>query len=951
MPCLGRTLRRGPLASLRFCLILLCLLSLLLAGTAWAQAPQGIVEDIRIHGNRRIPSETIRARMFTRPGDVYDAAGMERDFNSLWNSGYFDDLRIEREESPKGWILHVYVKEKPTIREIKYIGLNAVSQSEVLDKFKELKVGLTQESPFDPTRVKRAEVVLKEILAAHGHKFATITTEIRQIPPAAVSITFNVHEGPKVKVGTIKFEGNKKVASKYLRSAMKNLKPIGIPHSIILENLMSRTYDATKLSEDAERVRLAYQDKGYFKAIVEDPKTKIRDVGGIAWYFPFTARHGKSVDITIPVEEGERYRLKEITFSGNKALSNTAGLRHLFKTRDGDWFSRADITKGLDEMRKAYSTLGYINETNIPNTEVDEEHKTITLKIDVDEGKQFFVRRIEFSGNTTTRDKVIRRELALEEGQIYNSRLWEVSLLRLNQLNYFEALRPEQDSEVHQNIADNTVDIDLKVKEKGKNSIGLNGGVSGLAGAFVGLNYETNNFLGMGETLSLAASVGNFQKNYMFGFTEPYLFDKPIQAGVTAYWRTYVYNQAQQAGISSSQLQASTTVFSALQNFSQQSKGFTVSGSYAVRRSFKRFGLTYSWDSSDINPGTPASRDFLQGLAFRDVGGPASLKGIVTSKLVPSFSSSTIDSPMRPHKGRSYFVGMDIGGIGGNVAEIRPIAEFKQFFPMKGFRRNPQGNQTLGIRLQGSFIRGLGGKTAPPFERFFQGGDTDLRGFDVRSVSPVAFIASQTTVPLMNPDGSTVPLNPNNLRQGPYTITVPTTVPVYPGGDTSIVANVEYRIPIAGPLAFALFADAGMDMAVLQSQLRLSDTLVSELNDQPFGCPSQNATFTGCQDTQLLKFGHFLAPLAHTNYVLRMSTGVEMQVILPMVNAPFRLYYAYNPFRMDTQSPNSTLITRDMFPAGSAGEFTYLNTLAAFPPVFRLREPRKTFRLTVATTF
>ena len=157
-------------------------------------------------------------------------------------------------------------------------------------------------------------------------------------------------------------------------------------------------------------------------------------------------------------------------------------MRRLFKIKDGEWFNRTLISKGLEELRKAYGSLGYINETNIPDTEIDEEHKTITLKIDVDEGKQFFVRRIEFSGNTTTRDKVIRRELALEEGQVYNSRLWEVSLLRLNQLNYFETLKPEQDSEVHQDVAENTVDINLKVKEKGKNSIGLNGGLSGLSG-------------------------------------------------------------------------------------------------------------------------------------------------------------------------------------------------------------------------------------------------------------------------------------------------------------------------------------------------------------------------------------------------------------------------------------------------------------------------------------
>ena len=463
-----------------------------------------MIESIVIQGNRRIPAETIRARMFTKAGDVYDQAALERDFNSLWNTGYFDDLRIEREASAKGWIIHVYVKEKPTIREIKYVGLSSVSQSDVLDKFKERKVGLTQESQYDPTKVKRAEVVIKELLAAHGHQFATVRSEVRPIPPAAVALTFVVKEGPKVKVGKITFEGNKAISSRELRSAMKNLKPIGIPHSIFLENLFPRTYDSTKLSEDAERVRYYYQTKGYFKALVADPKTQIHDTSGVKWYWPFKSSPGKAVDITLPVEEGQRYRLKEITFSGNKAVTNTAGLRALFKIKDGDVFDTEAIRKGLEGLRKAYAALGYINFTPVPNTEADDEKKLISLRIDVDEGKQFFVRRIEFQGNTTTRDKVIRRELALEEGQVYNGNLWELSLLRLNQLQYFEELKPEQDSEIKQNVQDSTVDITLKVKEKGKNSIGLTGGVSGLAGGFIGLNYTTNNLFGKGESLIAA---------------------------------------------------------------------------------------------------------------------------------------------------------------------------------------------------------------------------------------------------------------------------------------------------------------------------------------------------------------------------------------------------------------------------------------------------------------
>ena len=143
---------------------------------------------------------------------------------------------------------------------------------------------------------------------------------------------------------------------------------------------------------------------------------------------------------------------------------------------------------------------------------IDEAKKLVFLDIDIDEGKQFYVSRIEFTGNTITRDKVIRRELLLEEGQIYNSQLWELSILRLNQLNYFEPLKVDQDSESRQNADDGTVDLLLKLKEKGKNSIGLNGGISGLSGTFIGLNYETNNFLGLGETLSVEANIGDLSR-------------------------------------------------------------------------------------------------------------------------------------------------------------------------------------------------------------------------------------------------------------------------------------------------------------------------------------------------------------------------------------------------------------------------------------------------------
>ncbi|MBV8050037.1 MAG: outer membrane protein assembly factor BamA, partial [Acidobacteriaceae bacterium] len=193
----------------RFCATAAALLGLLLVSSSLLLGQQQeVIANIDVRGNRRIPQDTIRARIFTRKGDVYDEGALERDFNSLWNTGYFEDIRFERENTPEGWVIIIYVKERPTIRTIDYEGLSSVSKSDVLDRFKERKVGLSVESQYDPTKVKRAEVVIKELLSEHGRQFSTIRTEVRQIPPAAISITFVVKEGPKVKVGKITFVGN-----------------------------------------------------------------------------------------------------------------------------------------------------------------------------------------------------------------------------------------------------------------------------------------------------------------------------------------------------------------------------------------------------------------------------------------------------------------------------------------------------------------------------------------------------------------------------------------------------------------------------------------------------------------------------------------------------------------------------------------------------------------------
>jgi outer membrane protein insertion porin family len=920
------------------------------------------VVGITVHGNRRIPAETVKARIFTHIGDVYDAAAIERDFNSLWNTGYFEDLRFEREQTSKGWVLHIYVKERPTIREINYTGLSAVSTSDVLDKFKERKVGLSVESQYDPTKIKKAEVTLKELLAEHGRQFATIRSEVRPIPPAAVGLTFVIREGPKVKVGKIRFTGNKHINNRTLLASMKNLKPIGIPKSIFLESLFAKTYDATKLSEDTERVRAEFQNRGYFKVLVDDPKTDIHDTGHTGFHVPLLQKGaGKSVDILIPIDEGARYTLGSITFKNNKAITNQAALRSLFAMKDGEIFSREKVAKGLQNLTKAYGEAGYINFTPVPNTTFDDDKKIVNLEIDVDEGKQFSVRRIEFQGNTTTRDKVIRREIALEEGQSYNSHLWELSLLRLNQLGYFDPLKPDDPNTTDRKLDEKagTVDLTLKVHEKGKNQIGLQGGVSGLAGAFIGLTYSTNNFLGLGETLSVQASLGNRQRDLLFGFTEPYLFDRPIQAGFQIYTRKSTYDQAQQLSIQSGQnLNLPNPLLQNLQNYTQSSTGASFSVSYPLRRSFKRIGISYSYDRSSLVAVSEASKILFTNINFRGITGPNALNGIVTSKIVPSFTMNTLDAAYQPHHGKSIFLGGEFSGLGGTVYTIRPIVQYKQFFPVNK-RRN-----AIGYNIQGSFISGYNGVVAPPFERAYLGGDNDLRGFDIRTISPIAFLPSAQTVSLRNPDNSFVPKDPR-IPVGSdsaghcvpvsncWNIPVPFEQLVTPGGDLSLAGNLEYRITIAGPVVIAPFMDVGVNPIIRKSQLKINTGQFSDLQNTLFGCPDLDPAFQ-CTGGQKLPFSQFLQPVPGTNWVPRMSTGIELQVMLPVINAPFRIYWAYNPLRLDTNTNPPVPISKSMFPFDThfgAAQYTYQNTIDTLGPNYTLREPRKTFRFSVSTTF
>jgi outer membrane protein insertion porin family len=925
----------------------------------------GVIERIDFVGNRRVRNDTLKARIFSRENDAYNEETLRRDFQALWNTQFFEDVKLRVEDSadrPNGKIIVFEVKERPVIRRIRYENIHSVSESDILDRFKERKVGLTVESQFDPTRIKKAEVVIKELLGEHGRQFAKVTPQYERIASSnAVILIFRVEEGPKVKVGKIQFTGNHAFSNRKLIRAMRHDRPYQIPLYITEIDVMHKTYDRDKLNEDIE-VGLRgglYQDNGYFSVRILPPILENVDTRGnrMGMPVPIMGRtSGKAVNITIPIEEGPQYRmglLRIVSADPDKALSlKVDALKGAFPLKKGDIFNVGKLRKAMKDYTSIYGEYGFIDFTPEPDFDIHDESKTIDLTLKFDEQKQYYVRRIDFSGNTTTRDKVIRRELLIDEGQLFNKRAWELSILRLNQLDYFDRIEEDKAVEIKRNTKESTVDLNLKVHEKGKQSIGLQGGVSGLAGGFIGLTYQTNNFLGLGETLTFSAQFGSLTRSLMFGFTEPYLFDRPISTGFTIFSSRYSFDQAKQEALLLGQSVSINPQF--IQNYNQDSTGFTAFASYPVKRfSFMRLGLQYGLTRTNITAFNDASRLLFQTIQYRSFAGPSALQGIVSSTITPTITYNTINNPQEPTSGKSYYYSMAFTGgpLGGNVNTVTQVLEWKRFRPINK-RRN-----VLGLHAQVAYITGYGGKEIPPYSRFYMGGENDLRGYDIRSISPVTFIPTESRQTILYND-------PNSGgTQRAFTIPVLTYTATLPGGDLQGFGNIEYRVPIVGPVQAALFFDGGTNGVIKRDGLKLNSTA---LDTQGGSCTTVPLTLA-CQFPTVFGNGTDQARLAiesGTNFRLRGSAGIEFVVRLPIVQAPFRIYYAYNVHRL-----HKTIVAQRPFiePAEIAylkgvldpidpNIFKYqvlpqINLIQNNPGQLNYFEPQTTFRFTVSRTF
>jgi outer membrane protein insertion porin family len=962
------------------------------------QAQERLVEQVDIQGNRRQRDEDLLYYIKTRPGDTFSQAQVERDLQELLSLNFFDktSTRVLVEDGVRGGVNVIFeVRELPIIRDLQFEGLKAVQESDVLKAFRENRVGISKEAIYDPVKVRNATRILKELLSAKGFPNAKITVSEEEVSATSVAVTFNIDQGERSRIVKIEFEGNEVFKDGELRGQLKLVKETGLISRFTQGDILDRR----KLEYDLRRNVDSYmQSKGYLQARTLEPRVEGlgRKRTGFFLPLPLLSSKDDALRVVIPVNEGKIFRVGDVKIEGNSIVSEQI-IQAALGLQKGQIVDGKKLREGLFEnLKKYYETQGFVQYTAELNPEFKENPANpnegiVDIGITIEEGKQFTLRRLEFVGNTFTRDNVLRREFLLNEGDIYNQQLFEYSVVKLNQTGYFDPIDKDKDVERRTNEEEGTLDAALSVKERGRQQISFNGGISGIGGSFFGLEYTTNNLLGRGESFSLQFGVGNRQSSFQLSFTEPYFRDRPISIGFSlfGYTRKFFGEGTFLSQNTDAQLGALTTL-GLLQTdesnlFTQNSYGATLFASaplsefYRKRRftQFSRVGLSYQFSATTIKD-PPVNADASANsipVIFRQ-------PNIFTSRITPTFvydSRNYSGEGIDPVSGRQITFSLAFSGLGGDVRTYQPSLSYIQFIPMR--RKKSKNPEVLGFRFIGgtigsfattdkirnanslSFVDGV-----PIFERYFLGDEFTIRGYNTRSIGPVApvetYVSSRNVIVAYNATGTPVVVSNLSQRDRDQIAQLGTFTGVsgsnstqisrnvqFIGADTQLLGNLEYRIPIFGPLSLAAFADVGTafnrskgDTVAINSNF-LPDqpflgfnslsSLVLNKNPQfqtPAGYPFfangalllfDNRPITRGEFQQLLSSGTPINPQtglplgvqqvylrgeAQTNTIVkvgesafnkfsdyRASLGFEVRVQVPVVNVPFRLIYAYNP--------------------------------------------------------
>jgi len=702
------------------------------------------LDVIRVHfrGNRKVEDDALRVNLKTKPGTVLSKEVLQEDVRTLWRMGYFEDVQVETAESEGGLVVTFVLKEKPSVRKIYVSGHDEVGLSkinEVLD--------LKKDQVLDLAKIKKNVEKIRELYLERGFYMAEVEYELHRDSPGEVDVYFRVHENSKVEIRRVNFTGNRTVSDDELRSVI-----LTQPGDLFSAITSSGTYREDVFQRDIMLVQSYYFDRGYINVKVGDPKMEL-------------SPDRRSLYITLAIEEGQQYRIGTLDIKGDLLESRAAYFEKL-QARPGEVFNRSKVAQDVQNIADLYKDKGYAYVNSTPETRVDEKQHLVDLTFDIQKGPLVTFEHINIRGNSKTRDKVIRREMRVYEGEQFSQADLDRSKRRVNALGFFDKV----DLTTKRGSSDDTMDVNVEVGERQTGAFQVGAGFSSVESFIFQAQISQNNLLGRGTSATLQAQVSGLRQLYMFQYQDPYFLDTNVTFGFNLFNQQTYYL-----------------------SFNRKASGGSLTWGYLLTDNLRAF-VTYTLQDVSVQTG---GRSNLFTGGQRSPLPAGSLANLLHSGVISSFRLSlaydTRDDRMFPHRGW-------YNTLSAEFAEPAFLSQ-SQFSRYEGALRYfyPLGPLTLRLKTEAGLITSRDAEGVPIFERYFMGGIYDIRGFSLYSLGPKILVPNS-----QNPDS---PLQTFSV-----------------GGNLRVLGKAEIEIPILEKMGIrgVVFTDVGNSYNLEQQYCRLN---------------------------------------------------------------------------------------------------------------------------------
>lgn len=649
-------------------LSVISLLVILLISAPVSAKELPVVTGIEIKGLKRFEEGAVRAKISQKIGEQLSPEKASEDITAIYRMGYFDDVRVEMKPFEGGIKLIYVVKEKPIIISVQFQGNKKFRD----DRLRE-KITLIPGEVADATLINDSALKLRAFYEAEGYYLVDIVPVVREVDEGEVVVTYQINEGERVAIREIKIKGNNAISTRKIRSTMETTER-GIFSFIVGGGHFKKNV----MRVDIARIKDLYHNEGFIEVIVKKPEIQLID-------------DKRGMRITIHISEGRQFKVSSVGITGNKAFSEEE-IHGLIKLSPKQIFSKEILQGDIAAITELYSDSGYPFISVFPDIVPDEEKKEVKVIYRIDEGNKYRIGRIEIFGNIKTKDRVIRREMRLDEADVFDASALRRSHEGLRKLEFFEFVDISPEPVLEEKL----IDLDITVKEKPTGFVSIGGGHSSIDGLVAMVELTERNLFGRGQQLRLSGEFGGRTTSYDISFREPWFMGKPISFGAGIYRTTREFA-----------------------NFNRRSTGFEIS---LGKRFWEYWGAStaYNFESVTIY-------DIEEGASerIREQEGTET-----TSSISLSLSRDTRDSFIAPSRGSRNVVRTTFAGLGGTNAFLKALIDSGWFFPVFDVT-------TIHLRGRAGYATGLFDKKLPLHERYYVGGIHTIRGLGHGDAGPL----------------------------------------------------------------------------------------------------------------------------------------------------------------------------------------------------------------------